>query len=147
MKKKLIITGVGISIICLSIFLFPVIYILTHPFVDETKKSDAIVTLGRGVTKESYACTAERVRQAAKLYKQGIAPVIIFAGGKLPVDYDVEAKVMKEIGVSEHIPEKSILVEGKSQNTYEDLLYTKEILTKYNVSIAAFIYSPSQNRY
>src|SRR5436189_6258989 len=112
MKRKLIITGVGLSIIGLTALLFSVIYVLAHP-VDVAKKSDAIIALGRGVTKEGYPCTAERVKQAARLYKQGIAPVIIFAGGKLPVDYDVEAKVMKEIGLKEDIPEKSMLVEGK----------------------------------
>jgi uncharacterized SAM-binding protein YcdF (DUF218 family) len=133
MKKKFIIVGVGSGIICFCIFLSSVIFILAHPFVDVAKKSDAIVALGRGVTEDGYPCTAERVRQAARLYKQGIAPVVIFAGGKLPVDYDVEAKVMKEIGLSEDVPEKSMLVEGKSHNTYEDLLYTKEILIKNNL--------------
>src|SRR5579859_2012727 len=135
MKKKLITAGIGISVIGFSIFLFSVIAVLTHPFIydDAAKKSDAIVVLGRGVTKKGYPCSAERVKHAAALYNQGIAPVIILAGGKLPEDYDVEAKVMKEIGQSEGIPEKDIVVEGKSHNTYEDLLLTKAILDTNHV--------------
>src|SRR4051812_11328624 len=133
MKRKIIILGIGISSIGVSIFLCSMIYVLTHAFIDTTQQSNAIVVLGTAATRGGYPCLVSRVEHAAELYRQGSAPVIIFAGGKVPGDYAVEATVMKNIGLGEHLPEKSMLLEGQSHTTYEDLLYTKSILTKNNL--------------
>jgi len=141
MKRKILIIEI-ISSIGVSIFLWSMIYVLTHAFIDTTQRSDAIVVLGTAMTKKGYPCLVSRVQHAAELSRQGMAPVIIFAGGKVPVDYAVEATVMKKIGLGEHILEKSMLLEGQSHTTYEDLLYTKSILTKNNLHSIIIVTDP-----
>ncbi len=142
MKIKILIIGIAISIIGMSIFLSSMIYVLTHAFIDTAQRSDAIVVLGTVTTKQEYPCLVSRVQHAAELYRQGIAPIIIFAGGKEPIDYAVEATVMKKVGLGEHIPEKSMLLEGRSRTTYENLLYTKSILTKNNLHSIIIVTDP-----
>jgi uncharacterized SAM-binding protein YcdF (DUF218 family) len=118
------------------------IYVLTHAFIDTAQTSDVIVVLGTTTTKGQYPCLVSRVEHGVELYRQGMAPVIIFAGGKQPVDYAAEATAMQKIALDEDIPEKSMLLEGQSHNTYEDLLYTKSILTKNNLHSIIIVTDP-----
>src|SRR5437868_15125267 len=97
--KTIIITGTIICVICLTIFLSSVIYVITHAFIDNAKKSDAILALAEGTSQDGLPCTIERANHAIELYRRGFAPVIVFAGGKLPVDYAVEANVMRDIAL------------------------------------------------
>lgn len=144
MKKKLFIAGFTLVIICILIFLTSIVYVLTHAFIEDAKQSDAIVALAEGTTKEGLPCTIARTEHAIELYKKGLAPIIVFAGGKLPVDYAVEAEVMKQIALVKHVPEKDILVEGKSHNTYEDIHFSKQILDEHNLRTIILVADPFQ---
>ncbi len=70
--------------------------------------------------------------RAAELYRQGYAPKILFTGGLgrntqglLPEPEAVRfARVAMECGV----PEKDILLEDKSANTAENILFTRRLL-------------------
>jgi uncharacterized SAM-binding protein YcdF (DUF218 family) len=141
MKKLWFVLGV-FFVLGLSLFLISMLFVLTNAYTDTTKKSDAIVVLGAGLTQEGYPCLEERVRHAADLYKQGIAPFVVFTGGKIPVDYEVEAKVMKQMGLIDGIPENSLILEGDSQNTYENFLFTKALLDKNNLHSIVIITDP-----
>ena len=71
-------------------------------------------------------------RRAAQLYLEGIAPKILFTGGLgrnteglLPEPEAIRfAKVAMECGV----PEEDIILEDKSTNTKENILFTKQLL-------------------
>lgn len=71
-------------------------------------------------------------RRAAELYHQGLADTILFTGGLgrnteglLPEPEAVRfARVAMDCGV----PEKAILLEDKSANTKENILFTRELL-------------------
>lgn len=71
-------------------------------------------------------------RRAAELYRQGLAPVVLFTGGLgrnteglLPEPEAVRfARVAMECGV----PEKAILLEPESTNTAENILFTRQLL-------------------
>ena len=71
-------------------------------------------------------------RRAAELYRQGLAPVVLFTGGLgrnteglLPEPEAVRfARVAMECGV----PEKAILLEPESTNTAENILFTRRLL-------------------
>jgi len=140
--RKIIFAVLLIGSLGLIIFLSSLIYILTHAYINTAKKSDAILVLGAAVTNEGYPCLQERVNHAANLYQQGLAPKIVFAGGKLPVDYDIEANVAKRLGISDHIPESSMLLEGNSHNTYEDMLFSKAILDQNNLHTIIIVTDP-----
>ena len=76
-------------------------------------------------------------RRAAELYHQGLAPKILFTGGLgrnteglLPEPEAVRfARVAMECGV----PEEDILLEDRSTNTKENILFTRQLLEEKNL--------------
>ncbi len=94
------------------------------------KKADCIVGFGNFNTNIA--------RRAAELYHQGYAPKILFTGGLgrnteglLPEPEAARfAKVAMECGV----PEEDILIEDKSRNTKENILFTKELLAQQGMN-------------
>ena len=76
-------------------------------------------------------------RRAAELYRQGLAPVILFTGGLgrnteglLPEPEAVRfARVAMECGV----PETAILLEPESTNTAENILFTRRLLEQRGI--------------
>jgi uncharacterized SAM-binding protein YcdF (DUF218 family) len=103
----------------------------------EYPPTGAIVILG-GVTApaEFPRETAEigsggdRLIYGASLYKQGLAPVVVLTGGNLPwTDSDhVPSEEMRELLVLIGVPDSAILSEGLSTNTYENAIFTRELL-------------------
>ena len=88
------------------------------------QKADVIVGFGNFNT--------DIARRAAELYLQGYAPKVLFTGGLgrnteglLPEPEAVRfARVAMECGV----PEEDIILEDKSTNTKENILFTRELL-------------------
>lgn len=76
-------------------------------------------------------------RRAAELYRQGLAPVVLFTGGLgrnteglLPEPEAVRfARVAMECGV----PEKAIVLEPESTNTAENILFTRCLLEERGI--------------
>lgn len=90
----------------------------------EPEKADCIVGFGNFNT--------DIARRAAELYRLGLAPKVLFTGGLgrnteglLPEPEAVRfARVAMECGV----PEADIILEDKSRNTAENILFTREKL-------------------
>ena len=95
----------------------------------EPVKADVIVGFGNFNT--------DIARRAAELYHQGYAPKILFTGGlgrntkKLMTEPEAVrfAKVAMECGV----PEKDIILEDKSENTKDNIVFTRELLEKQGI--------------
>ena len=95
----------------------------------EPTKADVIVGFGNFNT--------DIARRAAELYLQGYAPKILFTGGLgrnteglLPEPEAVRfARVARECGV----PEEDIILEDKSTNTKENILFTREKLEELGI--------------
>ena len=101
-------------------------------------KADAIVVLGGATEPALYPrpevelnAAADRLFHAASLYHQGISDHLLLSGGD--IDFltlsDTSpasdmASVMKMLGV----PENALWLQGNSQNTYEDALYSCQML-------------------
>ena len=114
---------------------------LDYPPLDKHKleKYDAIVVLGGAINILSYyrdivemGSSSERMTEAILLYKYNVSDTIIFTGGSgILFQQDIsEAYYAKKFFIDFGIPEKNLLFENKSKNTYENALYTKEILNK-----------------
>ena len=98
---------------------------------------EAIVVLG-GATRNiepprimpDLSERGDRILYAAKLYQDGAAPLIILSGGRIEWKGggDSEAKDMADILVLMGIPRDAIVLEPKSLNTYQNAIYTQEIL-------------------
>jgi len=97
--------------------------------------ADCILTLGSHDLR-----VAER---AAQLYLEGWAPMMIFSGGlgnfTKEVWTETEADQFAAIAVSMGVPESSILVENRSTNTGENILFTQHLLEQRNLDPQSFI--------
>ncbi len=97
-----------------------------HLLRQQVKKADCILVLGSHDTR-----VAER---GAKLYLKGFAPLIVFSGRKGELtrrsfkrsEAETFAKVAGEMGV----PKNKIIIENKSTNTGENIIFTKRLLKK-----------------
>ncbi|WP_299024731.1 YdcF family protein [uncultured Thermanaerothrix sp.] len=110
---------------------------------DEIPQAEAIVVLGGGTEAPSYPRlfvevngAGDRVLFAARLYKQGKAPHILLSGGYISwlsqrgsTPAEEMADLMRLIG----IPEEALWLQPRSQNTYEDALYSSEMLRERGI--------------
>lgn len=93
------------------------------------KKADCIVGFGNFNT--------DIARRAAELYHQGLAPKILFTGGLgrnteglLP---EPEAVRFAKVAISCGVPETDIILEDKSTNTKENILFTRAKLEELSI--------------
>jgi len=81
--------------------------------------------------------------RAADLYNDGWAPLIIFSGGLGNLTQKIwkepEADQFAKIAVKKGVPERAILIENKSTNTGENILFTRQILKEKNLNPQSFI--------
>ncbi|PTX60263.1 uncharacterized SAM-binding protein YcdF (DUF218 family) [Melghirimyces profundicolus] len=74
----------------------------------------------------------ERLDQALKMHREGLAPRLILSGGA-PGKKAVEAQVMKDWLTAQGVPEKALLLEDRSTDTSENLSNTREILRRHGI--------------
>jgi uncharacterized SAM-binding protein YcdF (DUF218 family) len=107
----------------------------------ELPTADAIVVLGGGTRSAGYprpdvdfTDAGDRVWYGASLYRAGKAPKIIVSGGK--IDWqgngNPEAEDLTKLLVKMGVPQTDIIPEGRSLNTRDNAVYTKEILQQNN---------------
>jgi uncharacterized SAM-binding protein YcdF (DUF218 family) len=87
------------------------------------ESAEAIVVLGGGI-EDSHTLSVISLRrtiQGIRLYRQGLAPTIIFSGGKAGQEV-AEAKVMASLAVELGVPSTAIWVETKSNDTWTEAL-------------------------
>ena len=112
------------------------------PILENTKKHDAIVVLGGGIIPagglrpghELGDSTLRRTLCGATLIRQGHAPVIVFSGGNADpfLSLPPESGEMKKLAIESGVPEKEILLESLSRNTYESAQEVKQLLGNRN---------------
>jgi len=105
-------------------------------------QAEAIVVLG-GATRNDepprilpdMSDRGDRLLYAVKLYKDGVAPLILLTGGRIQWfgGESSEAESMATLMEIMGIPGNVILMESKSLNTYENAIYTKEILERRKI--------------
>lgn len=131
-------------VLTLSIYLFLTIYIAKNAQKDEKKQADVILVLGaKAYRGNSYnPCLIARIEHAVALYKAHYAPKLLFSGGTDKEDHVNEAQTMKKIAISLGIPPQDILLESTSTSTYENLLFSKKLLTKNNLKSIIVVTEP-----
>jgi len=99
------------------------------------EKSDCILVLGSHDTR-----VADR---GAELYLQNFAPVLIFSGGLGNFTQGMwdesEADKFAKIAISLGVPKEAILIENKSTNTGENIMFTQKLLREKGLSPKSFI--------
>ena len=101
----------------------------------QLEKADAILVL----------CSHDKkvAETGAQLFLQGWAPLLIFAGGLGSVTRamwtEPEADQFSQIAIGMGVPSDKILVENRSTNTGENILFTKQLLAKHGIDPERFI--------
>ncbi len=105
--------------------------------------AEAIVVLGGGTDPAEFPRptveingSGDRVLYGAQLYKQGKAPLVLLSGGTITFlgkHASTPAEQMAEIMKWMDVPESAMVLQTKSQNTYEDALYCGEILKERGI--------------
>ena len=106
-----------------------------HQVNHELAKSDCILTLGSHDLR-----VADR---AAELYLEGWAPMLVMSGGlgnlTLGMWTESEADKFAAIAIKKGVPPDAILVENKSTNTGENILFTQKLLAEKGLDPHSFI--------
>ncbi|GAP14802.1 uncharacterized conserved protein [Longilinea arvoryzae] len=104
----------------------------------------AIVVLGGGTESQQYPrpdvevnAAGDRILYAAKLYREGVAPVLLLSGGSITwqdgdsgTPAEDMAVLLREMG----IPESALWLQNRSQNTHEDAVYSAEMLKEAGIT-------------
>lgn len=109
-----------------------------HHMNQQLMRADCILVMGGHDTR-----VAER---GAELFLEGWAPLMVFSGGvaheqdllKTGLDKP-EAEVFAAIAVNMGVPTDKILIENKSTNTGENILFTKRLLEEKGIDPRRFI--------
>ena len=101
----------------------------------EVEKADVIVGFG---------CYDEDIpKRCAQLYHEGYAPYVAFSGGlgrnTSGLWTQPEAQRFAEIAVGEGVPRENIILEDKSTNSAENLLFTPKVLAQQNIKAECII--------
>jgi uncharacterized SAM-binding protein YcdF (DUF218 family) len=106
-----------------------------HQLGHELSKADAILVLCSHDTSVA--------RRGAELFLDGWAPLLIFSGGRGSITsrlwHEAEADLFARIAVEMGVPQDRILVENRSTNTGENVLFTKHLLSEHGLDPHSFI--------
>jgi uncharacterized SAM-binding protein YcdF (DUF218 family) len=106
-----------------------------HQMQHQLEKADVILVL----------CSHDKkvAERGARLFLEGWAPLLIFAGGLGAVTKKMwsepEADQFAEIAIGMGVPSERILIENKSTNTGENILFTKQLLAAKQIAPQKFI--------
>lgn len=106
-----------------------------HRLNQPVERSDAILVL----------CSYDKrvAERGAQLFLEGFAPLIIFSGGLGSITRGLwsepEADQFARIAVGMGVPAEKIIVENRSTNTGENVLFTRRLLAELNSDPEKFI--------
>ena len=106
-----------------------------HQMNHQLEHADAILVL----------CSHDKkvAERGAELFLGGWAPLLIFSGGLGSITKDIwtdpEADQFAEIALAMGVPKESVLIENRSTNTGENILFTKQLLTDRDIDPQRFI--------
>jgi uncharacterized SAM-binding protein YcdF (DUF218 family) len=98
---------------------------------DERPKVDAIVVLGAAqYDGRPSAIYQARLEHALDLYAGGVAPLLVFTGGREPGDRYTEGGSGARWAVERGVPATAVLAEERSRTTYQNLAGAKRLLER-----------------
>jgi uncharacterized SAM-binding protein YcdF (DUF218 family) len=108
---------------------------------EQLKPADVIIGLGFGPARDKdgkpNAELRRRTEKVVELYKQGLAPNIIFTGSDTGAG--CEAEVMKEVAVKLGVPPEKIFTETKAVDTITNSRYSVAIMKQHGWKSAILV--------
>lgn len=89
------------------------------------------------IHRNNFNNSIERLTQTLELYHQGLVKKILLTGGNSNIIYkdSNESKEVLRFLLRIGIPREDIIIEAKARNTYENALFTKELLGNQNAKL------------
>ena len=120
---------IGLIILILIILLTSIFLAVYGRKDNVTFKEDAVIVLGKGLDGDKVPVNlAKRLDKAIEYHKKNPSAIIIVSGGKGSKDKLTEAQAMFDYLISKNIPDEIIIKEDKSTITYENFVFSSEIL-------------------
>jgi uncharacterized SAM-binding protein YcdF (DUF218 family) len=142
-KKRLLIVIVLFSVLFSNRFIYQKIVLKWQPKPVTLPKGNqytAGILLGGftnfDINKKGFFNEAsDRFIETVKLYHQGIIQKIVMTGGSGQLFFNEvkESDFVKDELIANDIPEKDIIIENKSRNTYENAVFSKRILDSLQI--------------
>ena len=105
--------------------------------------ADAAVVLGAAVwTAQVSPVFRERINHGIDLYRNGRVKKIIFTGGQGNPGEPTESSAARQYALQRGIPATDILIEEQSHNTYENILYAKQLADSHGIKKVLIVSDP-----
>lgn len=97
------------------------------------KKYQYIIVLGSGLRNgnEVTPLLASRVDKGIEAYWQNEGSFLVLSGGQGVDEKIAEGEAMKNYALQQGVPESAILIEDKSVNTSENLLFSQQLIERH----------------
>jgi len=95
-------------------------------------ESDVIIVLGGEMN-------GERTRKGAELYREGVAPKVMLSDGTKMSWRTTAIKEMYDLAVLEGVPPEDLIQENRSRSTYENAVYSKELMRELGYDSAVVV--------
>ena len=93
---------------------------------------DAVIVLGAAIHKDVPSLVLkQRLDKAAEYHNENPNAIIVVSGGKGPQESITEALAMERYLISKGVPTDKIIKEEKATSTYENFIFSKEILDEH----------------
>jgi uncharacterized SAM-binding protein YcdF (DUF218 family) len=123
----------GLLVVVLAYFAVSTVLVARWMGKDERPRADAIVVLGAAqYDGRPSAIYQARLEHAVDLYRGGVAPLLVFTGGKEPGDRFTEGGSGASWATERGVPDAAVLVEQRSRTTYQNLAGAKQALQRRN---------------
>jgi len=139
-RKKLLLISV-ILIAMISSWCGYNLYLIQHTINEATpRQADVGIVLGAAVWGERPSPgLSERLDYAYWLYHQGYVKALLVSGGLGEGKKVTEAQAMRTYLLEKGVPADAILIEDKARSTYENLLFSQQVMEKAHMKNALII--------
>ena len=105
---------------------------------DPLEKADVIVAISGD--------TGARTNTAISLWKQGLAPIIVFSGSALDPDSVSSAEIMRREALRQGVPENATVIEPASATTEDNATEVAKLMVDRKLRSAILVTSPYHQR-
>jgi uncharacterized SAM-binding protein YcdF (DUF218 family)/glycosyltransferase involved in cell wall biosynthesis len=139
---------IAVAAVCAIVFYTNAMWRVAAPLrmSSPPTRADAIVVFAGGVGENGKAGggAPERLNEAVALYRAGYAPYMVISSGYV---YSFkEAESMRDLAVAQGVPSSAIVLEQRATNTYQNVVYSTEILRDHKSKSILLVSSPYHMR-
>ena len=110
---------------------------------DEQRPADAIIVLGAAQANgRPMPVLRARLDHALALYRDGLAPYLVFTGGKRPGDRFTEAETGRIYARARGAPESAMFIENSGRTTWQSMQAAAEIVRAERLRTAILVSDP-----